>query len=359
MSLCYRKDFSKLPGMMTTQGPVHLRRPPPEGQGGRSSRWVAMGILVVVVVLLLCWGSPPLALFSGLLFALGFGSVLQPYGSKLSKWFLQGSVILLGFGMDLGHVLQLGAKGSLFAAISIGLTLLLGSWLGARLGLDRKTSTLISAGTAICGGSAIAAVSVAIAATEAQIAVSIGTVFILNAVALYLFPLAGTALGLGQEQFGLWAGVAIHDISSVVGAGMSYGAQALETATAIKLSRTLWIIPLSLFFAHGFRVPGGPTGSQEALNGARKRGPSIPWFIGLFLIASLLRTVFPLVRSWAPEFLSIAHQGMIIALFLIGTALTPRSLKTVGWRTLATGVALWLFISLGSLLAIWSLGLSA
>lgn len=321
----------------------------------RPVRIVALGAASVA---LLCWGSPPLALIAGILFALLIGHPFAHLNHKASKWLLQFCVVLLGFGMDLQVVLRLGAHGSLFAAVTIISTLLLGWWVGRRFGLDRNTSTLISSGTAICGGSAIAAVSTVIGATEAEIAVSIGTVFLLNALALYIFPFAGHLLGLSQAQFGLWAGVAIHDISSVVGAGLSYGQEALETATAVKLSRTLWIIPLTLAFAYGLGARHSES-TGRTLAQPRRTSISIPWFIGLFLAASLLRSLFPFFTTWAPTISEVSHRGMILVLFLIGTSLSLRALKAVGWRTVATGITLWLFISIGSLLAITGLHLSS
>ena len=203
--------------------------------------------LVVVAVSLMLWASPPAGLAAGILFALLIGQPLGHWNHKVTKWLLQSCVVLLGFGMNLPVVIRLGINGSLFAAATIGITLLAGYWLGRKLKLDNKTSALIAVGTAICGGSAVAAISSVIAASEAEIAVSIGTVFL-----LYVFPLAGHLLHLSQAQFGLWAGVAIHDLSSVVGAGLSYGPDALMTATAVKLSRTLWILPLTLALAFSF-----------------------------------------------------------------------------------------------------------
>lgn len=256
--------------------------------------------------------------------------------------------------MDLPVVLRLGLNGSLFAAVTIGTTLGLGLWLGRKFALDKKTSLLISAGTAICGGSAIAAVSTVIAATEAEIAVSVGTIFLLNAVALYVFPLAGHALHLSQPQFGLWAGVAIHDISSVVGAGLNYGPDALATATAVKLSRTLWIVPLTLAIAVnvGRTSHWGAGGKGGAAYRGGKFKIAVPWFIGLFLLASLLRSHVPAVAAWSPQISDAARRGMILVLFLIGTSLSLRALRVVGWRTMVTGLVLWVFISVTSLLAI-------
>ncbi|HEU6448184.1 MAG TPA: putative sulfate exporter family transporter [Verrucomicrobiae bacterium] len=316
------------------------------------SSWFKIAALVIAAAALVIWTSPPVALVSGILFSLLIGHPFAHWNHRVIKWLLQICVVLLGFSMDLPVVLRLGLNGSLFAAASIGATLILGVWLGRKLSLERKTSILISAATAICGGSAVAAVSTVIGATEAEIAVSIGTVFLLNAAALYLFPLTGHLLHLSQTQFGLWAGIAIHDISSVVGAGLSYGQTALATATAVKLSRTLWIVPLTLAMA--FNMGRNRHLFRAAHSGqAHKTKIAIPWFIGFFLLASLMRSYIPAVTDWAPEISQIARRGMILVLFLIGTSLSLRALKVVGWRTMAVGIALWLFISISSLSAIY------
>jgi uncharacterized integral membrane protein (TIGR00698 family) len=296
------------------------------------------------------WASPPTALVAGILFSLLIGHPFAHWNHKVTKWLLQICVVLLGFGMNLPAVLRLGFDGSLFAATTIGATLLLGRWLGRRLSLDSKTSLLVSAGTAICGGSAIAAVSSVIGASEAEIAVSIGTIFLLNAVALYVFPVAGHLLHLSQAQFGLWAGVAIHDISSVVGAGLSYGHDALQTAIAVKLSRTLWIVPLTVAIA--FRLDRRKKTEAKGSPWGKHFKISAPWFIGLFLLASLLSSYIPTISGWVPHLSEIARRGMILVLFLIGTSLSVRALRAVGWRTVASGLTLWLFISIGSLMAI-------
>ena len=331
-------------------------RPMPAATPGRYFKVTALGVAAVGLIL---WASPPTALVAGILFALLVGHPFAHWNHAVTKWLLQICVVLLGFGMNLLVVLRLGLHGSLFAAVTIGATLALGWWLGRRLGLDQRTSTLISVGTAICGGSAIAAVSSVIAATEAEIAVSIGTIFLLNAVALYLFPVAGHLLHLSQAQFGLWAGVAIHDISSVVGAGLSYGPEALATATAVKLSRTLWIVPLTLAIAFhlGRRKAVAAHGAGAVPPPARKFKIAVPWFIGFFLLASLLRSCVPAISTWSPVLSEFARRGMILVLFLIGTSLSLRALRVVGWRTVVVGLMLWLFISLASLLAIRGLHL--
>jgi uncharacterized integral membrane protein (TIGR00698 family) len=312
-------------------------------------------LLLLTAVCLILWASLPTALLTGVLFAFFIGHPFSHWNHKITKYLLQGCVVLLGFGMNLPAVLRLGFHGSIFAAVTIGATLILGYLLGRKLELERNISTLIAVGTAICGGSAIAAVSSVIAATEAEIAVSIGVVFLLNAAALYIFPFVGHLLHLTQLQFGLWAGVGIHDISSVVGAGLGYGQEALLTAAAVKLSRTLWIVPITLGIAFIFgRGRGGNdvgvTGHQEHHFGRIKT--SVPWFIGLFLLASLLRSYVPSLVEWTPLISEVAHRGMILVLFLVGTALSLRAVKTLGWRTIMMGVILWMFISVASLMVI-------
>ena len=319
--------------------------------------WFKITALVLVAAGLALLASPPAALVAGVLFTLVIGHPFAHWNHRVTRWLLQTCVVMLGFGMNLPAVLRLGLNGSLFAAVTIGTTLALGWWLGRKLALDRKTTTLISVGTAICGGSAIAAVSSVIAATEAEIAVSIGTIFLLNAVALYVFPIAGHWLHLSQAQFGLWAGVAIHDISSVVGAGMSYGPGALQTATAVKLSRSLWIVPVTLAIAFGLGWRAPASAAAEGSRRAKRFKITVPWFIGFFLLASLMRSYVPDITLWLPAISEIARRGMILALFLIGTSLSLRALRAVGWRMMAVGLTLWIFVSVLSLLAIWGLGM--
>jgi uncharacterized integral membrane protein (TIGR00698 family) len=308
--------------------------------------------LAAVVFGLVLWASPSIALIIGILFALVIGHPFAHWNHKVTKWLLQTCVVLLGFGMDLPVVLRSGLNGSLFSAATIGTTLLLGWWLGRKLKLDRKTSVLISAGTAICGGSAIAAVSSVIAASEAEIAVSIGTIFLLNAVALYVFPPVGHLLHLSQAQFGLWAGVAIHDISSVVGVGLCYGTDALNTATAVKLSRSLWIVPLTLGLAFTFGRNNRAAAETKGTHQNRKTKIAVPWFIGLFLLASLMRSYIPAISTWSPVISDCARRGMVLVLFLIGTSLSLRALRAVGWRTVTAGILLWAFVAITSFFAI-------
>ena len=282
------------------------------------------------------WGTPGTALALGLLFALVLGNPWREHVGRYVRWLLQGSVVLLGFGMDFLAVLKTGAHGLAFAAITILSTLALGWLLARSLYIGRKTSLLISAGTAICGGSAIAAVGTAVDADKGEMSVAMGTVFLLNALALYLFPQLGHLLHLTPEQFGTWAGVAIHDISSVVGAASAYGGDALGIATVVKLSRVLWIVPLTLAAAWWFH-----RGSSASGGGKR---PAPPWFIGGFLLASLAAGYFPLLGEWTPMLTRLARLGFSFTLFCIGASLSREALKAVGWRPLLQAFLLWLFI---------------
>jgi uncharacterized integral membrane protein (TIGR00698 family) len=282
--------------------------------------------------------------------ALTLENPFQRQSKTASKYLLQACVVLLGFGMNLGTVLRAGMGGLVFAAGTIFTTLALGWVLGRLLKIAPRTSMLISAGTAICGGSAIAAVGSVIGGADAEMTVALGTVFILNAAALYLFPVLGHALHLSQTQFGTWAGVAIHDVSSVVGAASRFGLPALQVATAVKLSRALWIVPVSLAAAIVFR----PSRQNDADSNAAAAGGrvQIPWFIGLFLLASVVRSLIPAIAALAPTLTHLATIGLTLTLFLIGASLSRRTLKSVGWRPMAQGVALWLFIGIASLLVI-------
>ena len=296
------------------------------------------------------WASPPVALTIGAFLALTHENPFAHLGKRASATLLQVCVVLLGFGMDLPVVLRAGASGAGFAAVTIAATLGLGWWLGKLLGILPKTSALISAGTAICGGSAIAAVGSVIGVAEGEITVAMGTVFILNAVALYLFPVLGHTMHMSQAQFGTWAGVAIHDISSVVGAASHYGLNALQTATAVKLSRALWIIPVAFGAAYAFR-PGKHL-IESATNGtspAETPKVKVPWFVGFFLLASVLRSYVPGVATAAPALSHTATVGLTLTLFLIGAGLSAQTLRSVGWRPLLQGVVLWVFISVASL----------
>lgn len=303
--------------------------------------------IVVLIGAAFCftpWASPPLALAIGMALGLTVGNPFRATG-RIAKILLQVCVVLLGFKMELAKVLEAGASGFLFAATSIAVTLLVGWWLGRRLAIEPKTSALISSGTAICGGSAIAAVSSVLVVAESEIAVAIGTVFLLNAVALYLFPVLGSFFELTQAQFGTWAGIAIHDIANVVAACGTYGSEASQVGTAVKLSRVLWIVPLVIGMALVFASGEGRPNLRAVL-----KKVSIPWFIGLFLLASA-------VRGWLSEstidlFRRITEVGFSLTLYLIGCGLSRKTLAAVGWRALVQGLLLWIFISTVSLLAV-------
>ena len=293
------------------------------------------------------WGgvSPPQALAAGLALALLVGNPHAGLTRITAQQLLQISVVTLGFSMDLHAVSRAGLHGFWFAAVSIAVTWGLGYVLGRGLRIRPVTATLVTVGTAICGGSAITAVASVIAAGEAEMSAALGTVFLLNAVALYVFPLAGHYLGLSQTQFGTWAGVAIHDISSVVGAAAAYGHHALQVATAVKLSRALWIVPVAFLVSLLQR-------RRATHPDANTNRVAIPWFIALFLLASLARTLVPAVASAAPVITAVAERGLTLTLFLIGAGLSRDTLRAVGLRPLILGMMLWVTISVGSLAVI-------
>lgn len=282
------------------------------------------------------WASPPLALALGLALALTLGT---PYKtSKATKLLLQISVVGLGFGMNLTRVVAAGKTGIVFTIATIIGTLALGWAIGRAMHISRGTAHLIASGTAICGGSAIAAVGPVIGATDEEMSVSLGTVFILNAIALFAFPPIGNALHLTQTQFGVWSAIAIHDTSSVVGAAAKYGAEALQIATTVKLTRALWIVPLALGTAFAFR--------------SKQTRVAIPWFILFFLLASVARTYTPAPDALWDAIVRIARVGLTVTLFLIGAGLTRKSLAAVGARPLILGVVLWICISAAGLWAV-------
>ncbi|PWJ57952.1 putative integral membrane protein (TIGR00698 family) [Dyadobacter jejuensis] len=277
-------------------------------------------------------------LVMGVAFALVLGHPYLEYNHKVVQWLLQASVVGLGFGMDLQRVIQVGARGVLLTMFSIVCTLALGYGLGKAFRVDPKVSFLISAGTAICGGSAIAALSPVIRAKERQVSLALACIFILNALALLVFPWLGHYFGLSQRQFGLWCALAIHDTSSVVGAAGVYGVESLELATTVKLARALWIIPISCistFYSHG------------AIRRIR-----IPYFIGLFLVAVLANNFIPAVANMSYLLGALAHIGLKISLFLIGTGLTRSVWKTVGLGPFLQGLLLWVLISFLGLLLV-------
>ena len=301
----------------------------------RQTSLVSKSILFVGLILAVSGLiSPPVALLGGLIYGFSVAHPFPAASKRLAKFLLQASIVALGFGMNLHELLRAGRSGFFYTAISITASMLLGLALGYLIHVGRKSSFLISAGTAICGGSAIAAVGPIAQASEEEMGVSLGTVFILNSVALFIFPLIGHLLHMTQEQFGLWSALAIHDTSSVVGATAKYGPTALAVGTTLKLVRALWIIPLSLVTAIVLK-------SRARI--------LWPWFILFFCFATFLNTLMP---AFGPAFGVLNHLGKIgltVTLFLIGTGLNQKTLRRVGFRPLLQGLALWIIVGTATL----------
>ncbi len=290
--------------------------------------------------------SPPVALTVGILFGLCF---THPYAGATrisARILLQVCVVALGFGMNLHEVLKAGRSGFVYTALGISFALLVGLALGKLLQVRGNSSFLITTGTAICGGSAIAAIGPILQADDEEMAVSLGTVFILNSVALLIFPAIGGALHLSQTQFGLWAALAIHDTSSVVGAAAKYGQKALVIGTTVKLARALWIVPLALATAAITK------NKSEIRSGSETRGKAkiqFPWFIVFFCLAAVLNTYVPLIQRGSNALFAFGRLGLTATLFLIGTGISRATLKEVGWRPMLQGVLLWFAVGLTSL----------
>ena len=287
------------------------------------------------------WVTPPLALFLGLAFALICGQAHPKFNKKTSKYLLQYSVVGLGFGMNLDSALASGKEGMEFTIISVIGTLLIGWFIGRKvLKVDRNTSYLISSGTAICGGSAIAAVGPVVKANDSEMSVALATIFILNAIALFIFPVIGHALGMSQHEFGTWAAIAIHDTSSVVGAGAAYGEEALKVATTIKLTRALWIIPMAFATSFIFKSKG-----QKI---------SIPWFIFFFVLAMIVNTyLLGSVPELGSAINGLARKTLTITMFFIGASLSMDVVRSVGLKPLIQGILLWVVISCSTLAYIY------
>ncbi|MBQ1191501.1 MAG: putative sulfate exporter family transporter [Bacteroidales bacterium] len=290
---------------------------------------------------LLCMCSfvtAPMALFCGILLA--FLKIERPFEfKKYSSPLLQYSVVLMGFGMSLQQVIEVSSKGIVLTACSVLLVFLFGMLLGRLLKVDRNTAMLISSGTAICGGSAIAAVSPIIKAKDNQISFALTVVFVLNALALFIFPPIGRALNMGEVDFGYWSAIAIHDTSSVVGAGAAYGPDALQTAVTVKLARTLWIIPLSFLVLFINRKHDSNKGKVK-----------IPWFILYFVVAILIAFLLPQFSELYTNLAFLGRRGMVVALFMIGCGFSVEDLKKAGWRSFVLGVLLWMVIAVSSFL---------
>lgn len=301
------------------------------------SKFLKKAVFILLVILCLFpFVEPPVALLAGFILSFTIGHPYLHLNSKATKILLQASVVGLGFGMNLFEAMEAGKEGLIFTVSSIVLTLGFGLLLGKLFHISRKTSVLVSSGTAICGGSAIAAMVPIIDANEEETSVSLGVIFVLNSVALFIFPVIGHLLSMTQEQFGLWSAIAIHDTSSVVGAAHKYGEEALKIATTIKLERALWIIPLSFVTALLYR----------------KGKVSIPYFIFLYVIAMVINTFVPAIQCVSPAIVMVAKRGLTLTLFLIGAGLSKEALKNIGIKPLLQGIILWVFISVMSLVVI-------
>lgn len=304
--------------------------------------WQKAVFFFLVAFILSPWGSPVYALALGLAMALTIGNPFPTLTGKPAKYLLQISVAMLGFGIDLSSVYRAGKDGIGFIVFVVGGALLLGYVIGRALNVSPRVRTLVSSGTAICGGSAIAAIGPAIKAENDEMTVSLGTIFILNAVALFVFPIIGHSLALSPQQFGLWAAVAIQDTSSVVGAATAFGGDSLAVATTVKLARTLFIIPLAIALAFYHRDEGA------------KSKVTLPWFIFAFVGAAAVRTygssmIFPSILD---SFVNLAKAGLAVTLFLIGLSLSLATLRKVGWRPFALGAILWLIIASAALFGV-------
>lgn len=308
------------------------------------AKWV-YGIIIIALLfpISLCSEKPEifnasLALLTGIIFALIFRNPYPQISKSLSKYLLQASIVGYGFTMNLQSSLQSGLEGMSFTIISVAIVMFLGIYIGKCLKISQNTTYLISSGTAICGGSAIAAISPIIRAKDNEMAVSLGVVFILNAIALFIFPIIGRFFNMSDTQFGTWAAIAIHDTSSVVGAGQAYSDLALQTATMVKLTRALWIIPLSLVSAVYFKQ--------------RSNKISIPWFIILFILAMSINSVTSLPFAFTNSIGYIAQKGMILTLFLIGSTLSIDKIKSVGYKPFMLAIILWITTAVVSFLVI-------
>lgn len=304
--------------------------------------WQKAVFFLLVVFILSPWGSPVYALALGLAMALTIGNPFPTLTGKPAKYLLQISVAMLGFGIDLSSVYRAGKDGIGIITFVVFGALLFGYLIGKALKVSPRVRTLVSSGTAICGGSAIAAIGPAIKAENDEMTVSLGTIFILNAIALFIFPIIGHSLALSPQQFGLWAAVAIQDTSSVVGAATAFGGDSLAVATTVKLARTLFIIPLAIALAFYHREEG-----------SKSRVP-LPWFIFFFLGAAAVRTygssvIYP---SLLDSFVNLAKAGLAVTLFLIGLSLSLVILRSVGWRPFALGTILWLIVASAALFSV-------
>lgn len=311
----------------------------PKSQRARIAPYVYIAIIIAILFPFDLFDLPaisaPIALFIGLLFAFILPMPFPKFNKKGSKYLLQASVVGLGFGMSITQALQSGGQGMMFTIVSVIGVMAIGVLIGYWMHLNRKTSYLIASGTAICGGSAIAAVGPVIRANDEEMAVSLGVIFILNAIALFIFPPMGHYFGMSDQQFGTWAAIAIHDTSSVVGAGDAFSPAACEIATVVKCTRALWIIPLAFVTMFIFRDK----------NSAKI---SIPWFILLFVVAMLINTYLPLPAGISEGIVYVAKKLLVVTLFFIGASLSLATVRKVGVRPLLLAVLLWIAIGVTS-----------
>lgn len=298
--------------------------------------------LALAVGALTPWASAPLALVVGVVFSLGLGNPFATQTKTWQTWLLQASVVGLGAGTNLGVVARVGARGVGMTLVGLSLTVFLALGLARALKTERTTSLLIGVGTAICGGSAIAAVAPAIGAKSHQTSVALAVVFLLNAAALLTFPAVGHWTHLVPEQFGLWSALAIHDTSSVVGASTLFGPVALAVGTTVKLARALWMIPLTLVLARVWKREAAQVGGK----------PRRPFFILGFVAAAALATYVPGLEAPGKLVAEGARHVLVLTLFLVGASVSRESLKQVGARPLALGVLLWVLVASATLVAI-------
>ncbi len=300
---------------------------------------------VLFIVLLAASASPlitaPIALVLGFIFVNLWGHPFPKLSGKVTSLLLKCSVVGLGFGMNLHSAIEVGKDGLLFTAMTITVVLTLGYLLGRMLGIPRRLSHLIASGTSICGGSAIAAVAPTVGASQSETSLSLGVIFLLNSIALIIFPPLGHLFDLSDHQFGMWCAMAIHDTSSVVGAASAFSEEALQIATTVKLARALWIIPVSLLSAYLFKVQG--------------RKISIPYFILFFVAAMAANSYIPSLEVVGTPIYSLSKTMLVVTLFLIGSSLSFKSMREVGVRPLLLGVGLWVVVSILSLTVIINL----
>jgi len=303
-----------------------------------TSLWIKIAFVLAIVLCLFPFVNGPIALLGGFLFTYFIGHPFASSNAQAVNWSLKVAVVGLGFGMNITETLAAGQDGFYLTVSTIIATLVIGFAIGKALQVDKKTSHLISSGTAICGGSAIAALAPVIKASEKNISIALGVVFLLNSIALLIFPTIGHLFELSQHQFGLWSAVAIHDTSSVVGAACEYGDEAVQVATTVKLARALWIIPLSIVSIFLFKGKG--------------KSIKIPWFIFLFIGAILISSYTNIPTQITETITKSSKVLLVITLFLIGAGLSVKKIKSAGWKPMILGVFLWVIISVTSLIAI-------